>query len=132
MDASVGALELSFGLLRPSFRECQTEPSWTDQGLSDAVYFLSPVPACAFPQGRKVVVVVDAALRPRAPYEDVLRKLHLVLSQSLHPRVGRPRNEWVPFLLKEALRIVGSTAAVETLTRRPEVWKAAVLTITMR
>ena len=61
----------------------------------------------------------------RAPDEDVLRKLTFcpgsldLAANRFIRRVGRPRNEWAPCLLKEALRIVGSTAALETLIRRP-------------
>ena len=50
----------------------------------------------------------------RAPDEDVLRKLTLI-PDSLRPaterymrKIGRPRQEWAPMLLHEALRITGS------------------------
>ena len=68
----------------------------------------------------------------RAPDEDVLRNLTFcpgsldLAANRFIRRVGRPRNEWAPCLLKEALRMAGSSAALQLLIRRPEEWKRVV------
>ena len=68
----------------------------------------------------------------RAPDQDVLRQLTFcpgcldLAANRFIRRVGRPRNEWASCLLKEAIGIAGSQAALEIMVQRPAEWKAAV------
>ena len=67
-----------------------------------------------------------------APAHDVLRRLTFV-GESLQPmthrfvrKVGRPRQEWAPKMLKEGLEMVGSMSDLQEVLKEEMVWHSAV------